>query len=306
MAIVALRVILLLLICGAITIVIAAMMMARLLLRPPRMSDGKAAYLLRRVTPADLDLRYEPMTFDVPDAAQPGQRLQLAAWWLPAIEPSNRTAILLHGYADAKVGSIAWAPLLLSMGVNVLAIDLRAHGESGGTMTTAGYFERHDLDAAINQLKAQRPRETERLILYGISLGGPVAIATANLRSDIAAVVMDSPYADYVESLDDRARLLGSPGGPLPWLAGRFAAWWAHADFAAVRPIDGVAASRCPVLVIQGTRDLITHPAIRQQYADAIAKAPAGSVHLVLDDVGHLAGFRDAPDAYTAAVRALL
>ena len=39
-------------------------------------------------------------------------------------------------------------------GYHVLVIDLRAHGESGGSHSTAGFFERHDLNQVINDLRA--------------------------------------------------------------------------------------------------------------------------------------------------------
>ena len=39
---------------------------------------------------------------------------------------SDRCVVLLHGYADAKVGAIAWAPMWHELGYHALAIDLRA------------------------------------------------------------------------------------------------------------------------------------------------------------------------------------
>ncbi len=302
-----LRLGLILLLCGGLAVVLAAMLMARLLLRPPRMNDGKAVYVLQRLSPADLGLAYESLTFDVPDAANPGAQLRLAAWWIPATTagPSERTVVLLHGYADAKVGAIAWAPLLMSMNVNLVAIDLRAHGESEGEMTTAGFFERYDVDAAINQLKVRFPRQTQRLYLYGLSLGGAIAIATADVRDDIAGVVMDSTFADYAEALYVHSRLLGSPGWPVVPLAAKLAAWRAGVDFAAVRPVDLVARSRCPVLVIQGTTDPITDRDTIARYTTATTSS-AGSQHLILKGVGHLAGFRDASEVYGEAVRSMV
>ena len=101
---------------------------------------------------------------------QTGNPLKLAAWWIPAKSagggPATRTILLIHGYADAKVGAIAWAPTLHALGWNILAIDLRAHGESGGKLSTAGYWERHDVVQLIDQFRAQRPRETATLVLF--------------------------------------------------------------------------------------------------------------------------------------------
>src|SRR4051812_28772795 len=83
-----------------------AWLMARFLLRPPRMTDGKAAWVLKRLSPLDIGLPFMPLNFSVRDELSK-KPLQLTAWWIPR-ENSDKAVILLHGYADAKVGAIAW------------------------------------------------------------------------------------------------------------------------------------------------------------------------------------------------------
>jgi pimeloyl-ACP methyl ester carboxylesterase len=110
----------LMLMCVAIVV-----LLARSLVRPPRMTDGKAAWVLKRLSPGDLGLRFEEVAFDVRDA-RTGQMIRIAGWRIPQANADGRTVILLHGYADAKVGAIAWAPAWHKLGWNILAIDLRA------------------------------------------------------------------------------------------------------------------------------------------------------------------------------------
>src|SRR5688500_6788905 len=166
--------------------------MALMLLRPPRMTDGKAIFRLRRLSPGDLGLPFEDVTFTVRD--ERGRPLKLAAWWIENTGARGRCAVLIHGYADAKVGGIAWAPMFHALRFNVLAIDLRAHGDSGGSYCTGAYFERDDVAQAIDQLRASRPDATRTLVLFGVSLGAAVAAAVAARRDDIDAVIMESPY----------------------------------------------------------------------------------------------------------------
>src|SRR5438270_822164 len=138
---------------GLVLVGIMVLLMARGILQPPRMTDWKAIYRLHRLSPGDLGLSFDNQNFNVRDA-RTNRPLHIAGWWIPHPAAAGRCAILIHGYADAKVGAIAWAPLLHEMGLNILAIDLRAHGDSGGHFSTGGYFERDDVNQVIDQLFA--------------------------------------------------------------------------------------------------------------------------------------------------------
>ena len=91
------------------------------------MTAGKALYLLNRLAPDDLGLPYEQSTFVVRDE-RTGKPLPIVAWWIPCesagAPETGRCAVLIHGYADAKVGAIAWAPLWHALGYHLLVPDL--------------------------------------------------------------------------------------------------------------------------------------------------------------------------------------
>src|SRR5438477_6310499 len=100
-----LRLILMLVIGGFVLLALLTYVMAHFLLRPPRMSDAKANWILKRLTPADLGLSFTPLTFNIRDQ-RTNQPLKISTWWIPT-NSSDKTAVLLHGYADAKVGALA-------------------------------------------------------------------------------------------------------------------------------------------------------------------------------------------------------
>src|SRR4051812_46591822 len=106
---------LILLVMGALAAAGAVWVMARALVRPPRMTDGKALYVLKRVTPGDLGMTFEDATFTVRDL-RTGKPLKLAGWWMPYPHAQGRCVVLVHGYADGKIGAIAWAPLWHGLG----------------------------------------------------------------------------------------------------------------------------------------------------------------------------------------------
>src|SRR5689334_11495592 len=124
---------LVLLAAGAVLTTATAALLAYGLVHPERMTDGRALAVMGRLSPGDLQLPFSDVRFEVIDEShRPPRKLSIAGWWIPATDPaSDRTVILLHGYSDAKVGAIAWAPVFRDLGYHVLAIDHRAHGESG-------------------------------------------------------------------------------------------------------------------------------------------------------------------------------
>ena len=279
-----------------------AYLMARFLLRPPRMSDGKAAWLLKRLTPLDLGLAFTPVNFTVRDELTK-ESLQIAAWWMPQ-NSSSKTVILLHGYADAKVGAIAWAPIFAKLGYNILALDLRAHGESGGEISSGGYWERHDLNQIINDVRARYPQQTQHLVLFGASLGAAVAVAAE--RNDVDALILESPFADFRHAAAANFHLLGIEAAFLHRAAVALAEKMAHADFAAIRPLDLIAKSQAPILIIQGADDALTSVDDQKELERAIAQRGDGSTYWRLENVPHLMPLASDPAKYGERIAGFL
>lgn len=281
-----------------------AYLMARFLLRPPRMSDGKAAWLLKRLTPLDLGLSFTPVSFTVRDELTK-ESVKIAGWWMPQ-DGSSKSVILLHGYADAKVGAIAWAPMFGELGYNILALDLRAHGESGGEISSGGYWERHDLNQIINDLRARYPQQTQHLVIFGASLGAAVAVAVAAERSDIDALILESPFADFRHAAAANFHLLGIEAAFLHRAAVGLAEKMAHADFAAIRPLDLIAKSEAPILIIQGAEDALTSVDDQNELERAIAQRTDGSSYWRLENVPHLMPLASDPAKYSQRIAGFL
>jgi pimeloyl-ACP methyl ester carboxylesterase len=282
------------LMCAAVVV-----LLARSLVRPPRMTDGKAAWVLKRLSPGDLGLRFEEVSFDVRDARTAGQQtIRIAGWWIPHPGADGRTVILLHGYADAKVGAIAWAPTWHKLGWNILAIDLRAHGESGGVYCTGGYFERDDVSQVIDQLRARRPGDTRRLAIFGASFGAAVTVATAALRDgDVDALVLDSPVPDFGVAAALQMDRLGAPIGMLRTTAVRLAQGMTGAKYDDVRLLDLLPALRCPVLVIAPELDPLLGDDVAAKLKAAL---PAAGEYWSVPETGHLMALVADADDYAA------
>jgi pimeloyl-ACP methyl ester carboxylesterase len=281
--------------------------MAWALVHPPRMTDGKAAYLLKRLSPMDLGLEFEEIRFEVADQKSV-RPMNLAGWWMPADDPkTDRCVILVHGYADAKVGSIAWGPLFHELNYHILAIDLRGHGESDGTVTTAGYFERHDLNQVINQLRERYPQQSRELVLFGISMGAAIIAATAVMRDDLSAVILECPYADFRQAAAAHGYLMGLPLAGLQKFSIRLAQVLIGADFGVVRPVDLIPRIGCALMVIQAGDDPLVGLAEMDALKGAMESRPANlTEYWRIEGVGHVLGMAAGPEEYGQRVKRFL
>src|SRR3989442_11136392 len=92
--------------------------------------------------PQDYGLQAQRVAFAATDG------IPLVAWWLPAsakAKEAHGTVILAHGGAGNRSHMLSRAAFLVRNAWNVLAVDLRMHGESGGGGVWAGFLGTPDL-----------------------------------------------------------------------------------------------------------------------------------------------------------------
>ncbi len=156
---------------------------------------------------------------------QSADGIPLKAWWEKAwsVPVPKGTVILVHGSQSNKTGMAYTAARLLPHGFSVLLLDLRAHGESGGSYTTFDYKEALDVEAAVRWVKAHN--DGGRIALLGYSSGAVAALLAAARTPDLAAVVADSTYLDKTDVLlRERELLARAPSGVVPF-AHRLRLW---------------------------------------------------------------------------------
>jgi uncharacterized protein len=148
-------------------------------------------------TPADVGLDYREVNFRSTDG------LVLSAWWVER-KGSSRAAVLVHGWVGDRsdLHVVETALVYERAGYNVLMLDLRGHGGSGGERVTLGYREARDVRGALSWLE-QRGFDPEEVVLHGWSMGG-AAVLRAAPGTGVAAVVEESAYADLPPLLRER------------------------------------------------------------------------------------------------------
>lgn len=193
--------------------------------------------------PEEHGLAYEPVWFSTGD----GSRLH--GWFLPAQGPARGTLVHCHGNAGNITGHYRFVAWLPKQGWNVLVFDYRGFGQSAGRPSREGAVA--DAHAAVDYAKSRADVDGGRLLLFGQSLGGSVAVVAAAERDDLAGLALEGAFADYQQE----ARFVCRQRWWLWGVSGLVSKWFV-ADGA--EPIDAVGRlGSMPKLFICGTDDRI-------------------------------------------------
>lgn len=196
--------------------------------------------------------------------------VRIHAFWLPA-SAATRALLFLHGNAGNASHRLPNAAELVRLGTHVLLLDYRGYGRSEGRPSEPGVYA--DARAGLAYLVETRGIPESRVVVFGRSLGGAVAVDLAQDRS-LAGLVLESTFP----SVGAVARQVLGPAGAL--LAGR--------RFESERKIGRV---RCPLLFLHGDRDEVIAFSLGRRLFD-VAPAPkrfetiAGAGHNDTVEVG--------------------
>ena len=194
-------------------------------------------------SPRDIGLGYEDLGFVTADG------VRLHGWWIPATD-SRGVLLFMHGNAGNVSHRLASIELFHALGLDVMIFDYRGYGRSEGSPTERGTYR--DARAAWDTLLA-RGIPPGRIVLFGRSLGGPIA---ATLATEVApaGLIVESTFtsaADLAASL-------------YPWLPAR--ALLRHR----YDTRDRLRERTCPLLIVHSEEDeLIPYSHSLALYADA-------------------------------------
>ena len=137
----------------------------------------------------------------------------LNSWWVEN-NLSNPTIIMLHGLTSSKNSP----DILLPMGMmnnsefNLLAIDMRDHGESTceDGFYAAGQNETDDVVAAIDWL-IEKGISPSNIGIYGNSLGALVGLMTPAKTNEFGSIAVIDPPVDFETLVREEMSYQGFP-----------------------------------------------------------------------------------------------
>ena len=224
------------------------------------------------VTPADRGIPFEDVRFG------PGGRLH--GWFLPGSE--RATVLWFHGNAGNISHRVDWlARLRRGLGVNLFIFDYQGYGLSGGRPSEEATAE--DARAALAYLRQRADVDPERIVYYGKSLGGAVAVELATAETPYR-LILQSTFT----SIRDLARL------HYPFLPIRGLLRTRYAT------IDRIGSVRAPILIAHGDADDVV-PVAHARLLHAAAAEPK-SLQIVRG-AGHSNVLSAGGDRYLDALR---
>nr|CAG4651167.1 EOG090X09ZU [Simocephalus serrulatus]SVE94377.1 EOG090X09ZU [Simocephalus serrulatus] len=195
--------------------------------------------------PNTVDLPFENVFIKSIDSTK------LHAYFIPQPQAHQCPTILFfHGNAGNIGHRLPNARgLFKHLQANILMVEYRGYGLSEGTPSESGLYK--DAQAALNYLLNREDIDHRRIIVFGRSLGGAVAIdlAARTCNSEkVACLIIENSFT----SIPDMAIQI------LPWKGLRYLPLWFHKNkFQSKRKVTSI---QCPAVFISGLSDQLVPP----------------------------------------------
>lgn len=227
--------------------------------------------------------------------------LQLEGWYMP-VDSAKGTVIMFHGHGGSKSKILDEAYYIRSLGFNILLMDFRAHGGSGGNTCTIGVKEASDVKLAYEFIQS---KGAKNIVLWGVSLGAATVIHSMNeYKLQPSKVILDMPFGTLVEAVEGRMRMMGLPPEPLS----RMLTFWGGAEngFWAfnMKPCDDAKSINCPALLEWGAKD----PRVTRAETDCIYKniSSVQKKLVIYESAGHESFCKKENEKWKAAMKDFL
>jgi hypothetical protein len=224
---------------------------------------------------------YPPMPYDTVQLST-ASGVKIEGWYIKA-DSSKGTVILFHGLSSNKGNILSEAAEFLSLGYHTLLIDMRAHGNSGGSVSSLGIKESEEVKLGFEYIKNKGEKN---IILWGMSLGAAIiAKAIHDYPIQPSKVILEAPFANLQSHIRARARVAGFPDEPF----GFFVTFWTGAEQGywgfSHRVTNYVKKINCPVLLQWGAKDTYV---LRRETDSIFLKIASEKKQLVIyNEAGH-------------------
>ncbi|PKL51284.1 MAG: hypothetical protein CVV42_00095 [Candidatus Riflebacteria bacterium HGW-Riflebacteria-2] len=165
--------------------------------------------------------------------------IKIHAVFYPGVASAG-TVLLCHGHGVNHIYMDDMVGFLRTAGYNVLMLDFRAHGLSGGTLCPIGLHEWQDIRAVLAKAKELGYwQENSALAAYGRSMGAATLINGAAELPEIKAFILESSFARLrLVAANDAYNTIWLPDTPFSDLAFWLIGMVTGIDYAGNQPVE--------------------------------------------------------------------
>ena len=182
--------------------------------------------------------------------------LKLHAEFIPC-DDARATVMLFHGYRSSAIHDFSGVlTYYRSLGLNILLVDQRSHGQSEGKYISFGVLERYDVLGWINEHN-RRFGEDVPIILDGISMGGATVAYAAGLElpSNVKGIIDDCGFSYPKAQIQYVMSLMKIPVFPFYHIANTVCRVMARFSFSDVDARATLKKTGIPCMFIHGEDD---------------------------------------------------
>ncbi|MBU0478441.1 alpha/beta hydrolase [bacterium] len=139
--------------------------------------------------PESIGLKFEDIFFETND------HVKLNGWYVPC-EGAISTLLFCHGNAGNISDRLDSIDIFHNLGLNIFIFDYRGYGKSRGFPTEKGTYL--DAMAAYSWLISEKKLDEDKLIIFGRSLGGSIAIDLAS-KINKGLLISESAFTSIID-----------------------------------------------------------------------------------------------------------
>lgn len=213
-------------------------------------------------------------------------------------EPGTKvTMIFCHGYkSEAAFDFAAMYDFYRSLGYNLVYLNMRAHGKSGGKYIGFGVLDRFDVQSWAKKVAELFPDTS--IFLHGMSMGAASILQSADLELDpaVCGIIADCGFSSTNEVFRNLVgglyHLPATPFVDIFEAVNRMTAGYGFTDADSVRSMER---SRLPLAYICGDCDRYVPLDMAMRIYNACVQ---DKVLLIAEGAGHAASFMTENEKY--------
>lgn len=231
-------------------------------------------------------------------------KARLHAYYIPASQPTAKTAVVVHGYTDNAIRMFMIGRLYShDLGYNVLLPDLRNAGLSDGDHFQMGWLDRLDVLQWMD-VAHRIYGDSTRMVVHGISMGAATTMMVSGEKQQpyVKCFVEDCGYTDVWDEFAHKLKSgFGLPSFPLMDMTNVLCKLKYGWSFKEASALNQVRKSTLPMFFIHGDADTYVPTEMVNRLFDA--KTQGDKECWIVPGAVHAMSYRDNAEEYARKVK---